>query len=205
MKDFSYLLDRKIEDIGDINEVRKRLYSTNFSIQYYGGSPMVLMPWTDPLRIMDEVASYFYENNGYIRLCQMIGERGSGNDNIHGFILIGCNSILDNEEFEGLKGLSVIGYGIDERVLTKYWINEMIRYLDMILDNLPLLEEDNTEIYFDYIWFDCPSDKIDFFKKKYEMKSLENNPNILYKFLKKLDYDYCEYIETHAHLLFCGV
>ena len=177
MKDFSYLLNRSIENIGDIEEVRKRLYALHFFKKYYGGKSMV-----DVNMILDTIDTYFIENNGYIDLCVMLVDKET--EYIYGFILVGTNSILDNKEVQSdfninLKGLSIIGYGIDDRVMNESWIEEMIRVFCLFLG----CQRDDES--YDYVWFDCPTDKTDFYKNKYEMLSLKNNPNLLYKIIEK--------------------
>jgi len=179
MKDFSYLLNRKIEDV---DEVKKHLISHHFHKTFFSGEKVL-----DVEMILDAVSTYFSNNNGYFPLCIMIADRKT--DYIYGFILVGNNSILDNQElqsylsdfdvsFSNLTGLSIIGYGFDERVIDRFWFDEMIRLLWIYLQN------QRDDEFYDYIWFDCPLDKIDFYKDKYEMNSLENNPNLLYKFVE---------------------
>ena len=178
MKDFSYLLNRKIDDIWSIDEIRKRLYSTFFHKTYYGGNSMI-----DVNMILDTIDTYFIENNGYIDNCIMVVDPVT--EYIYGFILAGSNSIFDNQEvqsdfekrFSNLIGISIIGYGIDDRVMNQFWIEEMIELLCLFLE----CQRDDES--FDYVWFDCPIDKIDFYKNKYEMLSMENRPNLLYKLL----------------------
>ena len=197
MKDFSYLLNRKIKNVEEVKK-RLKLYVFNRRIIEETGKRI---PNPDQSKILKEIYKHFK-----IRIkvykdrpahCRKIED--SKTRYIYGFIASAEKSIFDNHEFQSKLHLystdflssfvdkiggGVLGYGIDDRVIGK----RLREY--MIIDWWYTLVRCKYEydgcpdfLVYDYIWFDCPPDLIDFLKDKYSMKSLEHNSNLLYKFV----------------------
>jgi len=185
MKDFSYLLNRSIENIGDIEEVRKNLRSYPFIEEVHKDFNKLLI--SNP-----EITDDFHYLKRRDNLSVMLQDRMS--EIIYGFILVGNRSILEekylqtNDEsfltsFEGLEGCHIFGYGFDKRVVNEYWIFDMI---GQILFTARHFYDENIEyVYYDYLWTDCAEVLLPFFQdKKYDYSWKGDGKEVLIPFFK---------------------
>ena len=185
MKDFSYLLNRSIENIGDIEEVRKNLRSYPFIEEVHKDFNKLLI--SNP-----EITDDFHYLKRRDNLSVMVQDRIS--KIIYGFILLGNRSILEKKDFQtnddsfltsfdGLNGCHIFGYGFDKRIINDYLINDMI---EKILLSVQHFYDENIEyVYYDYLWADCSEDMMPFFQDKEGVNFLKDNPNLLiYKITK---------------------
>ena len=190
MKDFSYLLNRKIKNV---EEIKKRLNVDVFYRRTTENWNRARDP--DQTKILKEIYNHFkikiYIYKDHPAHCRKIEDTKT--HYIYGFIASAEKSILDNQEFQSKlhlysqdflstfinkKGGIVLGFGIDDRVVGERLKVYMLKdwwYTLVGCNNNP------DFLIYNYIWFDCPPDLIDFFKDKYYMKSLEYNPNLLYR------------------------
>ena len=189
MKDFSYLLNREIENM---DEVKERLEFTCFERIDTGKDEH------NELIILHEASIFFNENITNKIPHQKIMD--PENSYVYGFLLVTPKSILENREyqlnkhlyppyfencFRHLDGCSIIGYGIDERILDMIRVGSMIYSLWCELTAIYGRNCFHYRVDCDYIWFDCPLEKRDvFIDHRHVLEKLEYNPNLLYKFVR---------------------
>ena len=179
MENFNHLFNKEIDNIDEIKK--------NLRIQHFIDIDVEMFYKND--------FAYFHDNGGYYPLCVKIIDKET--NYIHGFILVGNKSILENKELQSnlymyenetqgfkehlskLKGCCIIGYGFDNRVVSRIEIEKMINQICFSLQYW--YESDFKNLIYDYVWLDCTLDKAFIYQAKYGMESLKNNANLFYK------------------------
>jgi hypothetical protein len=179
------IFDYKVED-NVVSEAMKR----NLSIMHFETAYFDSLWDTNP-----NIVQCFFDNKGYHKLSVKIIDKFTSI--IYGFLIVGNKSLHEEKKFQSkmysyspdfseylksMNGCCVIGYGYDERIITRYWFERMIRQL---CTSLQYWFDDNIEkLVYDYVWVECPIENIIIAREKYGLSSLEYNPSLLYKMIK---------------------
>jgi len=178
--DFDFLLDdRPVKEIQD-NLTWGHFYHNYKSLKYK----------------RRDILKYFQKKGGN-GLSVRVYDRIS--NTLYAFVLVGSESLLNKKDavftpketkkFQELKGCEIIAFGCNHKVVRKYLIEHMIKQLYNTLDfftDMPCTENDYcAQLKYDYVWLDCPDDKMELFTNKYHFKPLEINSNTLFQFLKR--------------------